>query len=188
MKYTIKPLGPELATTFAEYLGSLDFGYEPHWATCFCRFYHTNCSYEQWYSRTGEENRSEAIEQIQAGNMKGYLAFDGDQCIGWCNANNVSQYIRLEKDIKHIVTGKKVGCIICFVIRQEYRKQGVARLLLKQSVEDFRLQGFDAVLAIPVDTADKPEKLYRGTMNMYRELGFSEIERHDNVAVMWLEF
>lgn len=188
MKYTIKSLSPELSSIFTEYFEKLDFGHEPHWATCFCRFYHTNCSSEKWHKRTGEENRLEAIEQIKAGNMKGYLAFDGDKCIGWCNANNVSRYIRLEDDIKHIVTGKKVGCVICFVIHPEYRKQGVARLLLKQAVEDFKLQGFDAVLAIPVDIKDKPESLYRGTINMYRELGFREIERHDNVSVMWLEF
>lgn len=187
MKYTIKPLSPELAITFAEYFYSLDFGHEPHWATCFCRFYHTNCSTDQWSDRTGEENRLEAIEQIKAGNMKGYLAFDGDRCIGWCNANNVNQYIRLKQDIKHLVEGKKVGCIICFVIHQEYRRQGVARYLLKQAVEDFRLQGFNAVLAIPVDIKDSPDKLYRGTINMYRELGFREIERHDNVSVVWLE-
>ncbi|MFZ5967338.1 MAG: GNAT family N-acetyltransferase [Bacillota bacterium] len=188
MKYTIKPLSSELATTFTEYLEALDFGHATHWATCFCRFYHTNCSYEQWQNRTGAENRAEAIEQIKAGNMKGYLAFDGDKCIGWCNANNVSQYIRLQEDIKHIINDQKVGCVICFVIHQEYRKQGVARLLLKQAVEDFRSQCFDAVLAIPVEIKDEPEKLYRGTMNMYRELGFKEIEKRDNVSIMWLKF
>lgn len=32
--YTIKPLSPELATTFTEYLENLDFG-EPHWSSCF---------------------------------------------------------------------------------------------------------------------------------------------------------
>lgn len=188
MKYTIKPLSSELSSTFTNYLENLNFGHAPHWATCFCRYYHTNCSVDQWINKTGEENRLEAIEQIKAGNMKGYLAFDGDKCIGWCNANNVSQYIRLEQDIKHIVAGKKVGCVICFVIHQEYRKQGVARLLLKQAVEDFRLQGFDAVLAMPVDIKDKPEMLYRGTLNMYSELGFREIEKHINTSVMWLEF
>jgi GNAT superfamily N-acetyltransferase len=188
MTYTIKPLSPELATTFIEYLEGLDFGHEPHWATCFCRFYHTNCSSDQWHNRPGEVNRLEAIEQIKAGNMKGYLAFDGDKCIGWCNANDVRQYIRLEQDIKHIVKGKKVGCVICFVIHKEYRKQGVAKLLLKQAIEDFKLQGFDAVLAIPIDIKDEPEKLYRGTLNMYKELDFREIERHDDVSVMWLEF
>ena len=187
MSYTIKPLRPDLATTFSDYLSNLNFGHEPHWATCFCRFYHTNCSGEQWQERTGDHNRLEAIDQIRIGKMKGYLAFDGDKCIGWCNANDASQYIRLKQDIKHIIEGKKVGCVICFVIHKDYRKQGVARLLLKQAVEDFRKEGYDHVLALPVENLDNPEKLYRGTLNMYKELGFKEIERHDSVSVMLLE-
>ncbi len=188
MSYSIKPLSPALATTFTDYLSNLDFGHEPHWATCFCRYYHSNCSADQWQIRTGEHNRLEAVDQIQAGKMKGYLAFDGDKCIGWCNANDASQYIRLEQDIKHIMDGKKVGCVICFVIHPDYRKQGVARLLLKKAVEDFRQGGFDAVLALPVGRMDNPEKHYRGTLNMYKELGFVEIEKHDPVSVMLLEF
>jgi GNAT superfamily N-acetyltransferase len=188
MKYTIKPLCPELAETFIEYLESLDFSHATHWATCFCRFYHTNCSTLQWQNRSGEENSIEAVEQIKAGNMRGYLAFHEDKCIGWCNANNINQYIRIEEDIKHLVNDQKVGCVICFVIHQEYRNQGVARLLLNQAIEDFRAQGFDAVLALPVDIKGEPEKLYRGTMNMYLELGFEEIERQDNVSIMLLKF
>lgn len=188
MEYTIKPLDSELALTFIEYLGSLDFSHASHWATCFCRFYQTNCSMEEWQNRTGLENSKEAIEQIKSGNMRGYLAFHGDKCIGWCNANNINQYIRIEKDVRHIVNGQKVGCIICFVIHQDYRKQGVARLLLNQAVEAFRMQGFDAVLALPVDIKGEPEKLYRGTINMYQELGFKEVERHDNLSIMLLKF
>ncbi|MDF2674348.1 MAG: hypothetical protein K0R09_2616 [Clostridiales bacterium] len=187
MNYLVKPLSPELAITFAKYLENLNFDHSPHWATCFCRFYHTNCSFEQWQNRTGAENRSEAVEQILNGNMKGYLAFDGDKCIGWCNANDAGEFIRIEKDINHIVKNQKVGCVICFVIHPEYRKQGVARLLLKQAVEDFKEKGFDAVLSIPVDIKDAPEKLYRGTVNMYREYGFEEIEKKGNSSVMWLK-
>lgn len=187
MNYIVKPLNPELAATFTEYLGTLDFGHAPHWATCFCRFYHTNCSQEEWQNRTGLQNQQEAIEQIKNGNMKGYLAFDGDKCIGWCNANDARQFIRLENEIIPILRDQKVGCVICFVIHPQYRKQGIARLLLKQAIEDFRLQGFDAILALPIDIKAEPEKLYRGTLNMYLEHGFKEIERHGNLSVMWLE-
>lgn len=188
MEYKIRPLVPELAAVFTDYISSLDFGHEPHWSTCFCRFYHTDCSSEQWQNRTGEENKAEAIEQIEAGNMKGYLAFHGSKCIGWCNANDIHQYIRLEGDLKHVVKDQKVGCAICFVIHPEYRRQGVARQLLKQAVEDFKEQNFDAVLAVPVDNKEFPERLYRGTLNMYSELGFTEVERHGNVSVMYLKF
>lgn len=188
MEYEIKALCPELAETFADYMDNLDFGHEPEWATCFCRFYHTNCSHGKWNNRTGEENRSEAIKEIKSGNMKGYLAFDGTNCIGWCNANNVKQFIRLEDDLKHVVKNQKVGCVICFVIHSEYRNQGVARQLLRRAVDDFRIQEFDAVLAIPRESKGSPERLYRGTLNMYKELAFEEIEKDDNASIMLLKF
>ncbi|HCX61074.1 GNAT family N-acetyltransferase [Sedimentibacter sp.] len=188
MGYEIKALCPELAETFTDYMENLDFGHEPEWATCFCRFYHTDCSQEKWKNRTGDENRFEVIKEIKSGNMKGYLAFDGTKCIGWCNANNVQQFIRLEDDLKHIVKGQKVGCVICFVIHPEYRNQGVARQLLRKAVDDFRIQKFDAVLAIPTERKGSRERLYRGTLNMYKELAFEEIEKDDNASIMLLKF
>ncbi len=188
MEYEIKALCPELAREFADYMANLDFGHEPGWATCFCRYYQTNCSQEKWYSRTGEENRLEAIEEIKAGNMKGYLAYDGTKCIGWCNANDVRQFLRLEDDLKHIVKNQKVGCVICFVIHPEYRNQGVARQLLRKAVEDFRMQKFDAVLAIPRENNGSRERFYRGTLNMYKELSFEEVEKDGDASIMLLKF
>lgn len=187
MSYTIKRLSPELSDTFTDYLSSLDFNHAPHWATCFCRFYHTDCSGEQWQNRTGDENRAEAIEQIEAGDMKGYLAFDGEKCIGWCNANDLPQYKRFANDFEYFTKGLKTGCVICYVIHPGYRRQGIARLLLRQAVEDFKAQGFDAVLALPVESIGAPEKLYRGTLNMYKELGFETMEQDGTTSVMWLK-
>lgn len=188
MNYKIKELTPELAVYFTDYIENLDFGHSPHWATCYCRYYHTNCSMDAWQQRTGTENRLEALEEIKSGNMKGYLAFDDDKCIGWCNANNVNKYLRFENDLDTIKKDKKVGCVICFVIHPEYRGQGVARQLLQHSIKNFKAMGYDAVIALPIENKNEPEKLYRGTLNMYKENGFKEIEKQDNMSIMWLEF
>lgn len=186
MSYTIRRLSPELAVTFTDYLENLDFHHAPHWASCFCRFYHTDCAMEQWQSRTGAENKAEALDRINSGSMKGYLAFDGDKCIGWCNANDARQYLRLQGDLEHIIKDKKTGLAICFVIHPEYRRQGVARLLLRQALNDFKAEGFEAAIALPVEAKGEPEKLYRGSLNMYREFGFEEIEKDEDVYIMQL--
>ena len=188
MGITVRPLAPDMATVFTEYLGGLDFGHAPHWASCYCRYYHTDCPQGEWMERTADRNRAEAMEDIANGKMKGYLAFDGDQCIGWCNANNAREYVRLQEYAGHLLDGRKVGCVICFVIHPSYRGRGVARLLLKHAIADFREQGYDAVMALPYEVgADAdPQRLYRGTLGMYREYGFQEIERHDSLCVMWL--
>lgn len=59
--------------------------------------------------------------------------------------------------------------------------------MLAQAIEGFKAQGFDAVLAIPVENMDEPEKLYRGTLNMYKELGFEKIEQQDKAIIMRLQ-
>ncbi len=188
MNYEIIELTPDLADCFTNYLENLDFSHAQHWSTCYCRYYHTNCSYDIWQNRTSTENKQEALEQIKSGNMKGYLAFDGDKCIGWCNANNLKEYKRFGNELDSIIKGKKTGCVICFVIHPDYRGQGVARQLLKQAIKDFRSQGYDAVIALPIENINEPQKLYRGTLNMYKENGFKEIDKQDNMSIMMLEY
>lgn len=65
MNYTVRPLTNETKEIFTEFLGNVDFSYAPHWATCFCRFYFTDCDQEQWMNRTGEDNRLEALKDFQ---------------------------------------------------------------------------------------------------------------------------
>ena len=184
----IKPLMPEHAKLFTDYFSNTDFGHAPHWGSCFCRFYHMTCSQEEWKNRSGEANRLEAIEEIRAGRMKGYLAFDDKKCIGWCNANALDQFPILHRDLSQMVGGDNVGCVICFVIHKDYRGQGVARLLLKEATEKFKADGFSSVIALPVDSEGAPENRYRGSLNMYRELGFVELGKRDNTVLMRLEY
>ncbi|MFT4007671.1 MAG: GNAT family N-acetyltransferase [Lacrimispora sp.] len=187
MDYLIKALTPELGDAFVEYIGEVDFDYAPHWATCYCRYYYSDSPQKEWMETPGDKNREEALQKIKDGSMRGYLAFDGDKCVGWCSANDARSFVRLEKDIEHLTKDKKVGCVICFIIHPEYRGKGIARQLLRQAVKDFKSQGFQAVLALPFELKETPQKQYRGTLNMYREQGFQEIEKHDSISVMWLE-
>ncbi|MCE5236706.1 MAG: hypothetical protein ABFC62_01330 [Clostridiaceae bacterium] len=90
MGYTVKPLTKELAQNFVDYLSGLDFGYAPHWAGCFCRYYFLDNTQEEWVCRTAEQNREEALREIAAGTMRGYLAYDGETCIGWCCADTLN--------------------------------------------------------------------------------------------------
>lgn len=187
MDFIIKALTPELADTFTEYLAGLDFGHAPHWASCYCRYYYLDCPQNEWMTRSGAQNRDEAVQKIKEGAMRGYLAFDGDTCIGWCNANDARAFVRLEADICHLIKDKRVGCVICYVIHPDYRGKGVARLLLRQAVQDFSADKYDAVIAMPFEAGDSLQKRYRGTFNMYREQGFQEIEKQDGVSVMLLD-
>lgn len=184
MTLTIRPLGPENADLYLDYLENLDFHHAPDWSGCFCRFYHNDCSNDLWMKRTPAQNKAEALSAIHKGSMKGFLAFSDNQVIGWVNANRVETYPRLIDFVEAYVKSPKTGCIVCFVIHPEYRRQGVAKALLKAAVDQFILDGFDAVLAFPFESKDDPEKAYRGSSSMYLELGFTIVESRNTMSVM----
>jgi GNAT superfamily N-acetyltransferase len=187
MAYVIKPLTPALAIQFADYLSGVDFSETPHWASCFCRFYHTTCSTQEWMERTLEQNRSEAMREIAAGNKHGYLAFENDACVGWCNACDIGNLPRLADENEQYCRGKRVGCTICFLIHPEHRGRGLARQILSRAVEDFRAAGYDAMIALPVESPGAEKRRYRGTLHMYEEAGYRTLEVDDRLHVMWLD-
>ena len=187
MAYDIRPLSPELAQTFSNFLTNLDFSNTPHWASCFCRFYQTTCSFEEWRSRSLETNRDEALREIASGAMRGYLAFEGETCVGWCNANDVKNLPRIYPDVESFCRDKRVGCTICFLIHPLHRGKGLARELLARAISDYRAAGFNAMLALPIEAADAGQRRYRGTLHMYLEAGYRELQVEDNLHTMWLD-
>ena len=187
MAYEIKPLSPSLAETFSEFLSNMDFAQTPHWASCFCRYYYLTCSAVEWRSRSLETNRAEALQEIANGTMRGYLAFDDEICVGWCSANDITRFPRLYPDVADDCNGKRVGCVICFVIHPAHRGHGLARQMLSRAVEDFQASGYDAVIAFPIEAPGAEQRRYRGTLHMFQEAGFRELRAEDNLHVMWLD-
>ena len=187
MTYTIKPLSPALAGIFSDYLTGLDFSGTPHWSSCFCRFYYTTGSSEAWMNRSLETNRSEALAEIAAGRMRGYLAFSGETCVGWCSANDVNSFPRIAGDLAKYCKEKRVGCTVCFVVHPDHRGRGLARELLARAISDYRAEGYDAMIALPVEAPGAEQKRYRGTLNMYRQAGYHELYGNGSMHIMWLE-
>ncbi|MEX1378230.1 MAG: GNAT family N-acetyltransferase [Eubacteriales bacterium] len=170
---------------FAEYYENLDFSHEPFYSTCFCRFYHLDTDMDDWKQRTGETNKKETIDAIDAGEMTGFLAYEGEKCIGWLNANHWSSYKRLHPYVSDVVGDKKVGIVICYVIHPEYRNMGVASSLLDAAIQDFKNQGFDAIMALPIKADGFSQKHYRGTVGMYEKTGFVKINEFEYGHVYW---
>jgi GNAT superfamily N-acetyltransferase len=120
--------------------------------------------------------------------MTGYLAFDGDHCIGWCNATDIRNLRRLAPDVEPYIKDEKIGCTICYVIHPERRRMGVATELLKRAISDFKEAGFDGMLALPTEVEGNKEKEYRGSYMMYEKIGYMDLGRLDGARVMKLSF
>jgi GNAT superfamily N-acetyltransferase len=175
MEIIIKPLSPEMGETFTNYIRRMDFHHAPHWKYCNCQYYHTCCSNEDWRNRTDEMNRNLALENIQRGVMHGFMAFDGDQPVGWINANDLRNLKRLEADEDLQVYEGKTGMVLCFLIHPDYRRQGLATRLLETAVEDFRARGYDRVIGKPFIWSSHPDRQYHGVPSMFEKLGFENV-------------
>lgn len=156
------------------------------WKTCYCRFYHTSCSFEEWISRNKDTNKQEAISAIAKGEMQGFLAYDEDICIGWVNANSATKYDRLQEFIPESFRNDRCALTICYVIKEEYRGQKVASSLLDHAIRFFKEKGFHHMLSIPVEN-NVFEKMYRGPIRMYLNRGYEEISRNENQIICVLQ-
>lgn len=162
------------------------FHHQREWASCYCRFYHTTCSRDEWINRTGAFNKLEATQQIDQGLMKGFLAFDGDLCVGWLNSAPIALYHRLYPMIEDEFKKKKTALSICFVIRQSHRGLRVASSLLDYAIEFHRLAGMETLIAVPIEVS-KQEMNYRGPKEMYLHRNYKETQAKDGMVYMVLD-
>lgn len=171
MNIRIEPIQVSNQDDFFSLFEDNSFDHQKQWKTCFCRFYHSTCSFDEWIKRTGEDNKEEAKRSIAEGKMSGYLAFDGMKCIGWINVGPVHLYHRLLPYLEDQFKNNKTALVICFVIRDDYRGMKVASGLLDHAISKLKEKGYQELIALPRD-ADLQEKNYRGPKSMYLNRGF----------------
>ena len=73
-----------------------------------------------------ETLRKYAVEMLDRNQIHGYLAYDGDQSIGWCNAADIESYAGFVPAFARDITCGKTISIVCFEIAPEYRGMGIA--------------------------------------------------------------
>jgi ribosomal protein S18 acetylase RimI-like enzyme len=130
--------------------------------------------------------------RIASGEMEGYLAFAGDEVVGWMNAQPYSK-------LRHACARMRIAApplpvaphdaaaIVCFVIPPKHRRQGIARSLLAAGLVDLAARGIALVDAFPWNTpadATAATDHYHGTLSMFTAAGFAPLARHDDLTVV----
>lgn len=184
---SIRPLSPELCEDWLWFFEKIAFQDHQDWAFCYCLEGHLDReTNEKW--TTPEERREKAVELIRTGGMKGYLAYAGDNVIGWCNVNDRENYRYLtemfrESGYQTEEADKKVKAVYCFLIAPQYRGKGVAQRLLDRVCEDAVREGYVCVEGYPF-ADEKFEFQYHGTAKMYERCGFAEVADLKYVKIM----
>lgn len=182
MDFIIKPLTKDLKNDYLYFFDNIIFEENPDRHKCYCYDYHFLGDVE---TCTRETSRSSVIDLINEGKLTGYLVFDKDKPIGWCNANNRSNYQRLLRDFDLVDNPDDVVCsIVCFLIHPDYRRQGIAQKILEKIIEDYSNKDCDYLEAYPRKKALSNEGNFKGPLKLYKRFNFEIHKEQDYYYVM----
>ncbi len=139
-----------------------------------------------------EERRAMAVNYVRNGILQGYIALKDGKIIGWCNANtksdcrNCAGLVFVLHDLQKAVSSpeERVKAVYCFMIAEEYHRQGIARRLLRAVCKDAKKEGFDYVEAYPQKDASVTYMQFMGFDELYKSEGFEHyMELEDKYVV-----
>jgi GNAT superfamily N-acetyltransferase len=175
--------GPRHAAALVELFESNGFG-------CFCRFWHFQGNAREWLARcreAPEENRRASLAELAASapEMLGLVATTpAGRVLGWLKlapAVVLGKLYgqRLYKGLSCFEADRSgVFTVGCLLVREGFRRQGIARALLRGAVEQAPALGARVLEALPrsdVDAADAA--LMLGPTRLFLEAGFAIV--HD---------
>jgi GNAT superfamily N-acetyltransferase len=172
-KLAYHPLTPDRWSDF-EYL----FGERGACGGCWCMWWRIARS--QYNQQKGEANRRAMKAIVDAGEVPGILAYDGDEPIAWCSVAPRHSFPGIERSrILKPVDNEPVWSIACFFVAKKYRRKGVSVKLLEAAVDFARKRGGRIIEGYPVDPRkDQPDAfVWTGLAAAFRKAGFREVER-----------
>jgi GNAT superfamily N-acetyltransferase len=139
---------------------------------CFCAAWHIP-TWKGWSSWPAARNRQIREVLFARGEFDGYLLYDGDVPVGWCQAHPRDRLIRT-RCLFHLPPDPDTWAVTCFFIIPARRRQGLAAHLLNEVLVDLKTRGAKRVEAYP-KRLECPEAadLWNGPENLFRRAGFT---------------
>ena len=128
--------------------------------------------------------RKYAVEMLNNNKIHGYLAYDGNLSVGWCNAADIESYSGFVPDFARNNTCGKTVSIVCFEIAPEYRGKGIASAFIDRVCNDAKSKGYIAVEGYAKLSDKRDDFDYQGPVRLYQKAGFTEVARENGQVVM----
>jgi GNAT superfamily N-acetyltransferase len=182
MNIWIKPLTPAFTPNYLDFFDNRAFSDADANGPCYCTSpTQTSEEIDKMVSEfAGDVKgtiRRHAVKMLDEGKIHGYLAFDGDIAIGWCNAGDMNSYIKnryqFVPDFARDTTVGNTMSIVCFSVAPEYRNMGVSTALLERVVADAKAQGYAAVEGYAHICKEKYDMDFKGPTKLYEKVGFT---------------
>lgn len=149
---------------------------------CFCTAWHVP-TWDGWDKRTALENRTLREELFRQGRYDGYLLYENDTPIGWCQCAPLSWFPKLMKQ-KNFDDEPGTFVISCLEILPTYRKRGLSRKLLQAVISDLKTRETRRVLALPVSGKHPDGDVWTGPASLFESAGFKVKTKSDDCLTM----
>lgn len=191
MNIEVRKLTPEDAEVYVEFFDTTPHDDHVPEHTCYCVNW-CSADHRNLKQPDREERRVMALDYVKNNILQGYIALSDKKIIGWCNANtksnctNCAGIVFALPDLQKVVSApeEKVKVIYCFMVAEEYQRQGVARRLLQAVCEDSKKEGFDYIEAYPQKDASVTWMQFMGFDELYKKEGFEHYEELDDKYVV----
>ncbi len=190
---TVSPLAPELADDFLRFFDherGPAFADNPEWAKCYCHYYQVPLALD-WPSFSGDANRVAMRSRIEVGEMEGFLAYEGNEVVGWMNAQPRHKLPHCFDRMRIAPTELpcrdfEAAAVVCFVVSPARRRSGVARALLADGLAMLAARGIRLVDAFPFKSgaSEASADHYHGPLSMFLAAGFSILREEQNMTVV----
>lgn len=187
---SIKPLTPELNKDYLDFFDNRAFTDDNPNGPCYCTS--PNQDEEEIKQMVGEFRlfgvkdtvRKYVVKMLEENKISGYLAYDGEISIGWCNAADMESYVGFVPQFaREKICGKTIS-IVCFEIAPEYRGMGIASAFIDRICGDARAKGYVAVEGYANLLDVRNDFDYQGPIRLYQKAGFVEAARENGQVVM----
>lgn len=204
MPIEIRALTPDMKDEYLDFFDHRAFSDGSPYYPCYCGAFNLSAEEIGELRRRaagyggGEEGwkqalRASASRMVEEGKIRGYLAFDGGTAVGWCNANDRTEYFRVgEFDLDRLppdlppdggIKKGQIKAVVCFEICPGYRGRGIARQLLQKVCADARGEGYLCVEGYPA-ARETNAPAFTGPVRLYEKEGFTQFRREGDLIVM----
>lgn len=187
---TIKPLTAELNADYLDFFDNRAFTDNNPNGPCYCTSPNQDeenikqmvSEFKQFGVK--ETVRKYAVRMLNENKIHGYLAFDGETSIGWCNAADMESYVGFVPEFAKKNSCVKTISIVCFEIAPNYRGKGIASAFIERVCKDAKQNGYIAVEGYAMISDQRNEFDYQGPVHLYQKAGFEEVMRENGQVVM----
>ena len=195
METTIRRLTPDQLDDYLYFFENVAHTDNKEWDKCYCLNYCAtdNCALQESFANECTR-REYATRYVTQGIIQGYLAYQAEKPVGWCNVNDrqpctLSAGWNFFIDPQQILSKQeqaacKTKSIFCFTVAPALRGRGIATALLEKVVSDAQHDGYNYLEAYPNKTESDVYYNYVGPLGLYRKFGFEPFAETEHRLVM----